>query len=691
MTDLAQASMAEVERLSAEGQWDRAIELLTQIIEQRAAAPPDPAGTAVLVSAYEKRALARLQTGNETSARSDFAALLQIDSNHALASVTPRTAALFAQVRKATLGVLELAFKPADASVTIEGPNAGLEATMPQSTGSVAHWLRPGDYRVSVSRPGFETVTHAFMAAPGSTERRAIALRRTSAALFITSTPAGVRVLIDGEVRGTTQPGADGQRSARLVIDGLEPRDLPYKVRFEKECFVPVADTFRVESLEAYVGTAGPDPTEPGADRVYDAVLTPAFGTLQVGADQPDAVVWIDGERRAAAAGPVTDICQGRREVEVRAAAGRFTQTVAVEYQKTTTLKARLVPTFAIVAGAAGGPDADLTTRLTRAFASSSAIRLIAAEPAAVRELNLPADWWSRQESRSAVSKQIAERLDVQGVALASRISPDASGNDVELEWIAAGASRPDAVRVTLEDGGRMAGLMERIDASVAVTRPSIGVDVVDVQRVEGAVVSAVDESGPAQGLIVPGDVIVGINASPVSNATQFVTATQSAGGGEVNVQVRSARQPDRASIVPVKIVNAPILLSMRHPGFLFNEAVVELRATLGRMRSAGAQADPQVQSAARLNLTAALMAIGDWNAAQTELNAVQLPATGRISAGTVDYLRGLVARQLGREADARAHFQHAVQDAHAMLTEHGPLISYLAKSELRLLDQTGR
>ena len=65
------AQMSEVERLTAEGEWDRAIELLTGVIQQLTAIERSEEVDRQLTLAYERRAMARLQTGDEANARHD--------------------------------------------------------------------------------------------------------------------------------------------------------------------------------------------------------------------------------------------------------------------------------------------------------------------------------------------------------------------------------------------------------------------------------------------------------------------------------------------------------------------------------------------------------------------------------------------------------------------------------------------
>ena len=329
--------LLEADRLTALGEWDRAIETLTELIQQIGAPPFTADSRSTTVVAYEKRALARLQVGDRLNARVDFAALLQLEPNHTISGPSPGIISFFEDTRKSTLALLDLAIAPNDATVSLEGEGlpADASSTLPADVRPGPQWLPAGSYRLTVRKPGHEGVSQDIELVPGKTQSVSVNLRRTSAVLFIRTVPAGVRVLIDGAMRGVTQADADGsERSQMLVVEGLEPRSMPYRLRFEKECYVPAAETFAVLALDAGSGTTGPDPSSLGPDRPslgpdrqYDGIsLRRSFGTVDVTADQPDGVIFIDGEKRGMAGQPITDVCAGEHAIEIRAPTGRFSQ-----------------------------------------------------------------------------------------------------------------------------------------------------------------------------------------------------------------------------------------------------------------------------------------------------------------------------------------------------------------------------
>lgn len=674
----------EAERLVAAGDWDQTVVTLTQLIQRLESAPRDAGSARLLVAAYEKRALARLQTGDRSNATIDFIALLQLDPNYAFAAPSAGIMSLFNEARKSALASLELTVRPDDAAVALEkiaspGANTPPSPT-PLRTGT--QWLTTGSYRMTIRKPGYETRVEEFELRPGMVHQLPIDLRRMSAVLFIRTVPSGVGVRVDGELRGTTQAAPDGgKRSELLLIDGLVPRAMPYRVRLEKDCFVSAASEFVVPGIESWKGPAAPDAVwDP--DRNYDQVeLRPAFGTLEVSADQPGAMILIDGERRGVVGKPITDVCQGDHSVEVRSPNGQFSQPVRVEFDKEVRVQARLVPTYGVVRtaernGTVGAP-ADVPA-VVRALRTDN-LRLV---PVNLAEKDVALLASAAGEDLRRAIDLLSQQLDTQGVATMARVGADAEGRDVELRVFARGSSKPDILRFSLQDSSLQRAVAS-LNPQVSVLRPTIGIDAVDVMRIDGAVVASVDPKGASAGVIVPGDVIVGMGVASIANVGDLMAALEKAPDAKVNIRLR-----DKPAPVSVLIQRQPDLVSV-HDNRPFNLMITELNAQLARQRtrvSPASEDEQRFTQALRLNLGAALIAVGNCPAAQQTLSEVQLESRRGISQATVDYLRAVCYKQSGQVAEARALFEAASQAQDALLTEHGPAISYLARVELLTL-----
>src|SRR5262245_40383829 len=335
------------ERLAATGDWDQIIISLTQLIQRLEATPRDARSAKLLIEAYEKRALARLQTGERSNATIDFTALLQIDPNYAFAAPSPGIMNVFEETRKSTLASLEMTVTPEDAIVALVKDGA----TSPEAIARIgSQWLTAGSYRINARKTGYEARTEQVELQPGKAQRLPIELRRTSAVLFVRTIPTGVSVRVDGELKGTTQAAPDGDpRSQMLIVEGLVPRATPYRIQMEKDCFVSATAELLVPPLEIWKGVAAPDPLAWDPDRYYDQVsLRRAFGTIAVTADQANAVVSIDGDRRGTTGTPIRDVCRGDHSLDVRSPAGQFSQRVRVELDEEARVQARLIPTYGI-------------------------------------------------------------------------------------------------------------------------------------------------------------------------------------------------------------------------------------------------------------------------------------------------------------------------------------------------------
>jgi Flp pilus assembly protein TadD len=119
-----------------------------------------------------------------------------------------------------------------------------------------------------------------------------------------------------------------------------------------------------------------------------------------------------------------------------------------------------------------------------------------------------------------------------------------------------------------------------------------------------------------------------------------------------------------------------PRLVAMNDQSLLFNNLVLALRT---RLATSGATPDPIV----RLNLAVALMRLGNFADALTELSRVTLAPGPGVSSGTVHYLLGLCHEQLGRLSEAEKQWRLAAADPDALLTEDGPFVKEAAESKL--------
>jgi hypothetical protein len=280
----------------------------------------------------------------------------------------------------------------------------------------------------------------------------------------------------------------------------------------------------------------------------------------------------------------------------------------------------------------------------------------------------------------------LMQQFDTQGIAILTRVPPAADGDDLELTLLARGSSRPDVLRWSARSQTSVQQVIDRLDLQIPVVRTSLGVDAVDVLRMDGAVVSAVDPAGPSNGLIAAGDVIVGVGTSSISTVQDLLTVLSTTADATATVRLR-----DKSSPVTVPLARVPAVVNVRDD-LPFNVVATELRARLARQQMVrGVSPEDRTPQGIRLNIGVALMALGNCELAQQMFSEVKLENRRGVSRGTVDYLKGMCAKQSGQLPEARAHFERASQEPDAVLTEGGPTISHLALLELGQIGQTTR
>jgi membrane-associated protease RseP (regulator of RpoE activity) len=199
----------------------------------------------------------------------------------------------------------------------------------------------------------------------------------------------------------------------------------------------------------------------------------------------------------------------------------------------------------------------------------------------------------------------------------------------------------------------------------------------VDVIDSEGPVVVAVDPNGPAaKAAIQPGDVLLRANSQPVPDASALITLLAARKADE-DMTLELKDRAGAAKRADVKVFMTPRLIGLNDQSLLINKILVDLR---GRLQQPG---DPLTDSVMRLNLAVALARVGAWSDARLELQRVKLNDGPGVSAGTVQYLLGLVSERMGNTAEAEAAWRAAAQSA-ALISEDGLPVKDLAEARLQ-------
>jgi hypothetical protein len=650
-------------------------------------APKDRVAASLLPPAYELRARARFQLGNADGANADFRALLRTAPGYALSGqVSQRVSRLFEDIRKANVGKMILNLTPADAELELDGvPFTPVAGEIPMSVGL---------HTLGGRRTGCRSASQTFTVMPGATTEVVLTLERVSASLALVTSPVGVEVLVDGVSKGRTEPGqltpqwtepvaklgvAPNAVSKPFVIDDLGTGT--HAVEFVRDCHIKVAKQVVVDKP---------------ADFLLEPVkLDKAVASLYVDSSTPGTSVLLNGEPRGAAPLSTDDVCEGSYVVELRSPWGRYVERITARPGDKLNVQGTVRPAVALLS-VTGLPEGyrgtDLRLSLERSFAAAKIVTLFGPPVEKVQQAlkteTLSPGWlafdrWRRPVgaasaitpvARMEIGSRLAKALDVQAVAeLTAR--PGGDRGQFLLSILAADSSEPDVLEFNLENPASVNAAIARLDQQPAMYRPSVGLVVADVLDVTGAVVTAVDVDGAAaKAGLAPGDVVTKVGGQPVADGSGFAALVAQRKAGDT-LQVELTDKSGAAKSAALAVTMAPRLVAMNDQSLLFNSLLLGLRPRVIQATTA----DPVV----RLNLSVALMRLGNWAEARNEMAKIRLAAGPGVSNGTVQYLLGLCHEALGQVAEAEKAWRAAATDPESLLTEDGPAVKELAERRL--------
>lgn len=688
--DLAevQAQVAEARRRFDSLDYEQAVPALDRAIAVLASRRTEDTRR-LLADAYEMRARARFGLGDQAGAREDFISLLRVDPSRSLTGqISPRVVTIFDDARKNTVTSATLVIVPPNAEVMLDGVAVTPNVTIP---------VLVGDHTLTAKRVGYRDGTATFSAAASAITEASLTLARESAVIALVTSPADVDVLVDGVVRGKTAvgpPTADyTDRAARAGVPMTQLSAVmtltdigvgAHRIEFRKGCFVSAERRMDVARLE---------------DVVLDPVkLAPAVATVIARSTQPGARVFIDGQDKGVA--PFTaELCEGEHVVEMRAPNGRFSRRIDAKANQRVEVNGDLRPAFALVsAGAVGALGADLRVVVERALEPLKSV-LVFAPPAdrveqTLRASQLPNDWLTFDANRRPLgssgditapmrrdlSTKIAQAFDAQGVA--SVAVPSAlNRNRVVVSLLSAGSSIPDVIELTLDRPDSIADAVTVLDRPLTFTRPTLGLSVVDVADVPGAAVVGVQaNSAAARANVQVGDIVTRVGTQAIADSTALAAAL----AGKTANDTLALELKDRAGAVKkadIKVAMTPRLIGMNDQMLMANRVLLDLRSRLSSPMPAGEE--PIV----RLNAAAALARLQAWSEARVELQKVTLPEGPGVGNGTVQYLMGLCAENLGNRIEAEAAWRVAAA-SQSWLTDDGPPVKELAEAKLAELQR---
>jgi tetratricopeptide (TPR) repeat protein len=681
--------------------FSAAIRELQALIEPRRSARPSDLTLEelkVLCSAYDLRARAWFNLGNAQAAQADFESLLRLDASYAIDrhTLSPKVVALFDQARRRLVGVLWLDLAPQGARVLVDGDK--VDGLSPDGIGLLA-----GRHEIRIEMDGYDPYAESVTAAGGVDLRRSVRLRPNRRTLEFVTVPAGVTVRIDGSLAGVSSGPATPDVEALASQFHFDPRQASaplavpliaageHKVTFERDCYSSRSLTVKVEI----------DPEQNRPLRYAPVLLEEARTQLRVTSSPAGAEVLVDGVRQGMTPLTLDALCGGEREVAVvKTDVGRWSERVKLAVGQVNTLNVRLRPTL-LYAG---------TFRLDewgRAVWSDEDSLLLDALGRGLKSLNIVRLPQVQEEIRNAIIRwMISDPREVSaGTILPPDILKDAAqrtgadlvlagltrADDPQRSWTLALYSplhaSPDVVRLRTDREDAVRAFVDRLDAAPPEAETWWGMNLADsALGVQGPLVVRVLPGSPAAkaGLRV-GDRLQLVGTSKVQTVREALAAmeqeSERKGGVRVPV-VLSVDAGDGARTARLAPGEAPAVIPLTGAGRLYNRDLAEFRL---RARGATEEMDKGV---ALLNLGIALMHFRAYDKAMSEgLSRADLPQGSGITAGTVQYYRGLCALRRGDPEAARAAFQAASRASGSTLeSADGPSASAAAARALLAL-----
>jgi tetratricopeptide (TPR) repeat protein len=677
-----------------------AVRELGAVIDPRAKTRPADLGfeeSRLLAAAYDLRARAQFNLGNAAAAESDFTALLRVDPSYAIdrQTLSPKVVDLFDRVRARTVGILTLTVDPPRARVKVDGDP--VEST-PEGIGVLS-----GTHELRVEMDGYDPHVETLTAAGGTRLERSVRLRPNRRVLEFITVPAGVEVSLDDAVIGTSAGPATPEVEALAATYGFDAKQAAaplqvsmvspgeHRVRFERPCYESQSVVVRVEL----------DLEQNRVLRFAPVVMKESRTRLQITSVPPGAEVQVDGQKQGTTPLTLESLCGGDREVTVlKDGVGRWSEKVRLATGQLNNLDVRLRPTLLYVGtfrldewGRAVWSDEDkpLLDVLGRGLKTLNVARV----PAVQQSIREAVVRWMISDPREAragtllppdLLRDAAERAGADLVLAGLTLT-----DDPERAWTlglyAPLHNTPDIVRLRLDKPDGVADFVARLDSAPPEESTLWGLGLADTWLPPGGpVVARVLPGSPAaKAGVRTGDRVTGVGSKKVANTRDALAAleAESARAGGVRAPVVLALQSaEGARTTRITPAEAPALLSLTDAAMLYNRALAEYRL---RARAA---ADETARGVAALNTGLALMHFRAYDKAMAEgLQRATLPPGSGISAGTVEYYRGLCAQRRGDADGARAAWQAAARAVGSTLeSPEGPSAAAAATRALQSL-----
>ena len=638
--------------------------------------------------ALEHRARAFFTAGQRQGAADDFRQLLLDNPRYGLdtEALSPRLVDFFEDLKKQLIGYIAVTTEPAGARVMVNGNFIGITNFFPIE-------VHTGMARIEVTLEGHETYADDEMRiGPGEITALDLALTRTSARLPIITHPAGVEIVVDGELVGATS-GTLPPDLRSFMPANMDPNRL--SAPFELGA-LPLGQHQIELRLNCYRSVSFPFSADEPRDYTAQIVkLEESIGSLTITSNPSEASVYIDGQLRGTTPLDLKRVCSGLHHLEVKHVTGKYVEDIDVGPDESLSFECPIRPTLAVL-GIVADEDVpardvdDIRQKLLEELPNLERMNIVFADEELVRTQMGAAGLAAFVPARSdadvstdqvrELSEKLGKALEAEAL-LVAYIPSQRLIKDVVLHFLAVGSTVPDAYPLNYLDPQAFPVFLDKLLTPTPLHGSWAGLLAVDTRIHEGPIVLAVGAGGPAEASgLRPGDVIVAADGNPVTRALDFLEAVRAAEPGAS--MALSVTRGGSSSSLSLNVGTTPLEVPLGDPSFLYNKAIVDLRHRM--------VTEPENENLARLNVGLCHMELGDYETALKEyLPRVVLPETTGISQGTVLYYTALAYLKLGETADAARLFQQALDFPDATLQSNdGPRVAPLAQRRLRELGQ---
>jgi len=619
-----------------------------------------PAWRDIYVSALVMRGQILYGLGEFQKAEEDFKKILEANPDYRMdpMQVSPKIVADFDEVRGKAIGHLTVRSAPPVAEVKIDGQLLGV-------TPLVGKNLTRGEYRLTVSLLGYRDHEEIIVVEPGVLIDRDVNLEMNAGDCILFTSPAGVSVYLDGKLKGETSGEAPARDAEFIRKHGLDPKEasapfiIPlvslgqHKLTLSKRGWTTKAYTLNVHE---------------GENKIAPVVLQPSRCSLVVKSTPSGASVFLDNETNPLGETPLQarDVYTG--DVKVRVVFdGKGTWSEVLDLKKDERVEVDCAPRPTCLFAGILDPSQEnpsLAKELTDQWIESlrGFQRVNRILPG---DVDYPDDvlfGTRRFQDTASLRKGVLDlarggEADLVLLGLLGA-SDGLSGPPLHIELLSVHHEGVDRTTFPANDPeAHRRWLNEVNQADLRIRMPWLGAVVVDTSILPGAHVAFVVPQGPAaEAGLSPGDAIVEVNGRQVVEVSGLLTLLDETQPGQT-LSLRLKRD-DKEVDLDAEVGSSPRLLPLADRDILYNMALEEM--LLRRTLSSGE--DRQI---AQLNLALCLMHFGEYERAlSTSLQPLRLDRPYGVNDATVQYYIGECFRHLGRDAEAAAAYEKAINAA---------------------------